>query len=37
MSSAAVALWFLGLPTGAALSHPDPPEEAAGARIAIWY
>jgi hypothetical protein len=23
--------------TGAALSHPNPPEECNGARIAIWY
>jgi hypothetical protein len=23
--------------TGAAMSHPNPPEECNGTRIAIWY
>jgi len=37
LDAAAVAWSAHRMATGAALSHPSPPEEAAGARIAIWY
>jgi predicted RNase H-like nuclease len=37
LDAAAVAWSAHRMATGAALSHPSPPEEANGARIAIWY
>jgi predicted RNase H-like nuclease len=37
LDAAAVAWSAHRMATGAALSHPDPPEEANGVRIAIWY
>lgn len=37
LDGAAVAWSAHRIATGKAGSHPDPPEEAGGARIAIWY
>nr|BFE75376.1 hypothetical protein GCM10020092_086770 [Actinoplanes digitatis] len=37
LDAAAVAWSAHRMATGAALSHPSPPEENNGTRIAIWY
>ena len=37
LDAAAVAWTAQRMATGKAQSHPDPPEESDGARIAIWY
>lgn len=37
LDAAAVAWSANRVATGAAASHPDPPEELAGSKIAIWY